>query len=115
MSVMSEDMEFPANLQPGQALKDARVKLSVRESLTKLSYSICISKRKVEAIEDITSPAGTFSCYKITSDIELKKEGKNLSAKSAEWYAKNVGIVRSESYNPNGKLTQYTLLTDFKD
>jgi len=76
--------------------------------------NVWITNRKVEAIEDITTPAGTFTCYKISSDVETKMMMK-ISIKSVEWYAKNVGTVRTESYNNNGKLTGYTLLTDFKN
>jgi hypothetical protein len=115
VAMESENMEFPSSLQPGQTLKDARITVSASSGGMKLfSMNVWITNRKVEAIEDITTPAGTFSCYKISSDVETKMMMK-ISVKSVEWYARNVGTVRSESYNDKGKLTGYTLLTDYKN
>lgn len=115
MVVESENMEFPSDLQPGQSLSDARINVVVRNSgINVLNMNVWVTNRKVEGMEDITTPAGTFSCYKISSDIETKMMIK-ISARSVEWYAKNVGVVRSESYNSKGKLTGYTMLTSFSN
>ena len=38
----------------------------------------------------------------------------NIEGSSKEWYAEGVGVVRSESYNKNGKLTGYSELTKFE-
>ncbi|MBP6979386.1 MAG: hypothetical protein KBB71_13860 [Lentimicrobiaceae bacterium] len=114
VAMETENMEFPSSLQVGQTLKDARITVSASTGGMKLfSMNVWITNRKVEAIEDITTPAGTFSCYKITSDVETKMMMK-ISVKSVEWYAKNMGTVRSESYNEKGKMTGYTVLTDYK-
>ncbi len=115
VAMETENMEFPSNLAAGQTLKDARITVSASSGGMKLfSMNVWVTNRKVEAIEDITTPAGTFTCYRITSDVETKMMMK-ISVKSVEWYAKNVGTVRSESYNNKGKLTGYTLLTDYKN
>lgn len=114
VAMETENMEFPSSLQVGQTLKDARITVSASTGGMKLfSMNVWVTNRKVEAIEDITTPAGTFSCYKITSDVETKMMMK-ISVKSVEWYAKNMGTVRSESYNEKGKMTGYTVLTDYK-
>ncbi|HNS17273.1 MAG TPA: hypothetical protein PKH94_01770 [Bacteroidales bacterium] len=115
VAMETENMEFPSSLNVGQSLKDARITVSASSGGMKLfSMNVGVTNRKVEAMEDITTPAGTFSCYRISSDIETKMMMK-INIKSVEWYAKNVGTVRSESYNNKGKLTGYTLLTDYKD
>jgi hypothetical protein len=67
----------------------------------------------VDAIEDVTTPAGTFNCVKISYDIETKTF-MTMRASGIEWYAKDVGVVRSESYNGKGKLTGYSVLNDIK-
>lgn len=115
MVMESENMEFPSNLRPGQSLSDASINVAVRNSgITMFNMNVWVTNRKVEAMEDITTPAGTFTCYKISSDIETKMMVK-ISARSVEWYAKDVGVVRSESYNSKGKLTGYTMLTGFSN
>jgi hypothetical protein len=107
-------MEFPSNMQAGQVLKDARITMTAKtQGITVMNMNVYITNRKVEAIEDVTTPAGTFSCYKLTSDVETKMMMK-VSVKNVEWYSMNVGVVKSESYNNKGKLTGYTLLTDYK-
>ena len=37
-----------------------------------------------------------------------------IRTKGVEWYAKDVGLVKSESYMSNGKLAGSTVLTDLK-
>ena len=58
----------------------------------------------------MTCPAGTFDCIQLSQKVALKM-GINIEAYSKEWYAEDIGMVRSESYTKNGKLTGYSLLT----
>lgn len=91
----------------------------------KLSYTMQtnVSDRRVEAIEDITAISDTFKCYKITEyNISTtltpggkpKKSSKIIKSRMISWYAANVGLVRSESYDNEGNLCGYTLLTGLK-
>jgi hypothetical protein len=70
--------------------------------------------RKVEALESITTPAGTFECYKLTYDMEIKSMIK-MTVKATQWVARNVGAVKTESFDKNGKLVGYSLLTAFRN
>jgi hypothetical protein len=49
----------------------------------------------------------------MTSTIESKTMF-SIVARSADWMAKNVGSVRTESYDKDGKLMGYTVLTSVK-
>lgn len=69
-----------------------------------------ITFRKSEANKSTTTPAGTFDCFKISYDSEIKA-GLKMTVKGVEWVAKNIGVVRSESYDKNGKLTGYTVMS----
>jgi hypothetical protein len=62
----------------------------------------------------MTTPAGTFSCYKMSSTIETKTMF-TMVAKSTDWVAKKVGTVRSETYDKTGKLISYMVLTSMKN
>jgi hypothetical protein len=109
-----ENMTIPAELKTGDILDNGRVTVVVSNNGMKImTISVNISNRKVEAIEDITTQAGTFECYKISYDISTKML-ITIKASTVEWYAKNVGVVKSESYNKKGKLTGYTVLTEFQ-
>ena len=72
--------------------------------------TIYVTDRAVEARESLTTSAGTFDCIKITQK-ETTKMIVKIQATSKEWYAENIGMVRSESYNKKGKLTGYSVLT----
>jgi len=110
----ASDLDYPAELSPGQDLKDGHITVKIANAgINVMTMDVKIYDRKVEAIEDMTTPAGTFSCYKMSSTIETKTMF-SMVVKSTDWIAKNVGSVRSESYDKNGKLTGYTVLTSLK-
>lgn len=108
------DLVYPSDLDVGQTLEEGSITMKVSSSgMTIMTMVVRIYDRKVVAKEDITTPAGTFSCYKMTSTIETKSMF-SMVVKSTDWIAKNVGSVRSESYDSGGKLMGYTVLTSFK-
>ena len=113
-TVEVDNMTIPAEPKVGEALDNGRVTITVSNNDMKImTISVNISNRKVEAKEDITTQAGTFECYKLSYDISTKML-ITIKASTVEWYAKNIGIIRSESYNKKGKLTGYTVLTELK-
>jgi len=74
------------------------------------------AKRMVEKKETISTPAGTWSCFKIVNNIEttvdagtdeiakkmaemMKQRSPKIS--SAMWFAPGFGVVRSEFYKDN--------------
>lgn len=115
-------MELPSDLEVGQTLPGAHTTMTVKmgeSSATMSKIDVDINERKVESQEDITTPAGTFNCYKISynTDMEMKVMGfgNKSSYGNAEWIAENVGTVRSENYDKKGNLNSYTLLTAYKE
>lgn len=104
------NLEFPNNLQIGQTLKDANLKMTMNMGGINMNMTIDIVDRKVNAKENITTAAGTFNCFALGYNTEMKI-GMKMSFKIKEWIAENVGVVKSESYNKNGKLMGYSELT----
>ena len=108
------DLDYPSDLSAGQTLKDGIITVKVTNAgMTMMNMVVKIYDRKVEAMEDVTTPAGTFTCYKMTSTIETKTMF-TMVVKSTEWIARKVGPVRSETYDKNGKLMSYMVLTSMK-
>ena len=108
------DLDYPAVLAPGQTLKDGHITIkATSQGIPVMTMVVKIYDRKVEAIEDMTTPAGTFSCYKMSSTIESKTMF-TIVAKSTDWIAKRVGVVRSETFDKNGNLTGYMVLNSMK-
>lgn len=112
----SKNLTIPASLKPGQKLNDGEVNMTVANNMGMkiISMSTKITNRTVEGFEDVTTPAGTFKCAKITSDIESKVMFKTR-LKMVEWISEKVGTVRTESRDEKGKLTGYTVLTAFSE
>jgi hypothetical protein len=108
------DLEFPNQLSVGQTLPNGSMTMTAgKGGMTIMTMSTTISNRKVEAIEKITVQAGTFECYKISQTIESKTIF-SMKMKSISWYAKEVGAVRTETYNDKDKLVGYTILSNLK-
>ncbi|MGE5382531.1 MAG: hypothetical protein ACM3PX_03795 [Omnitrophica WOR_2 bacterium] len=107
-SIDATDLLFPANLKVGETLPDGKMTIG----MGMISMGVSIYNRKVLAIENVTTPAGTFECYKLSYDIDLKIPVK-ISNSAIQWVAKNVGAVRTETYNKKGKMLGYSELSAF--
>ncbi len=112
IEIDADNVEFPKNPVAGQALGDGSIiaKVTSNGSLI-MTLTVNIKNRKVDAIEKITTPAGTFECVKISYDAEKEMGFMSVKTSGADWYSKGTGIVRSEAYNKKGKLTSYSILT----
>ncbi len=64
------------------------------------SYNITteMKNRKVEGFETVKTAAGDFECAKISYLIEAKKNSEVFTTRFIEWYNKDVGLVKQESY-----------------
>jgi hypothetical protein len=124
MDVKADEVfiEYPANISNGQSLKDANFKMDVTNKGSAFSaITMDQTNRKVEGKESITSPAGTWDCWKITCDGRFRATvggpagiGIPFNFKTTEWFAPGFGIVKTETYNKNGKLIGSTLITSVK-
>jgi hypothetical protein len=101
--IESTDMQFPAKLSAGQKLKDASISLKM-EGPVPMGITTNITNCLVEGFEKITTPAGTFDCAKISYDQFSKVSIIKTEGRTIEWYAPNVGLVRSETYSKKDKL-----------
>lgn len=120
MKMTGDDMEYPSKFTVGETLKNGKMKMEMLNAGTTFSTTdFEIVNRKVEAKETITTPAGTFECYKISQ--EYKTETKmmmlptpiKIGGKSIQWYNIEAGMVKSESYKDD-KLTGVTVLEEIK-
>lgn len=109
VQVDATDFEIPTiDTSPGTQLEDGTLKVDIGG--LGINMSVLVTNRMVEAQERITTPAGTFDCIVLSQDITTKLL-LNVRGSSKEWYAPEIGMVRSESYNKNGKLIGYSELT----
>jgi hypothetical protein len=111
MSIEGGDMTFPSVLSVGQTLPDAYISIKAGSGgMTIMNMEVHITNRKVEGKESVTTPAGTFDCYKMSQDISTKMMF-SIKAHSIDWYAPGAGLVKQESYDDKGRLTGKEILT----
>lgn len=116
IEMSSIDIVFPDNPTVGQELQDASMTMSVSTGGMKITeIKFIIRDRKIESMETITTPAGTYEAFKITSEMFTESRTMGISHRitmtSVDYWAEGVGTVRSESYNSKGRLESYVLLS----
>ena len=110
VTVEADNIVYPMEYTQGQVLKDAHLKVDISMSGMNLpGTTIDITNRKIEGQETIITPAGTFDCIKISSNIKVKNI-IGFETKSIEWLSKGNGVIRTESFKGD-KLKGYSLLT----
>lgn len=101
---------YPTNISVGTTLPDNEFTAETYASGMKImSMTLKVTDRKVEGKESITTTAGTFECYKITSNQNIKAIF-NMSIQVTEWFSPNIGVIKTESYR-KGDLFSSTLIT----
>ena len=91
------------------------MRLPNKRGIINIKIAINITDRTVEALEDITVPAGIFEAYKINSKMSAKASIINKTSTSSEWLVKGIGMVKSESYDKKGELESYTELVSIQE
>lgn len=118
MKVAVSEMAYPNRFSVGQTLDDGRLEAELlNKSGDKMGdMKMVVTNRKVEGQEKITTPAGSFDTYKVSSDMSLENKMMGIpirmGGKVVNYRATNqIFDIRSEVYSKNGKLSSYTLLT----
>jgi hypothetical protein len=99
---------YPINLSVGQTLEYS---FSTKTMGMKATTS---GKNTVLAKENVTTPAGTFDCYKIEGEVSTKAMMSTTKFKTVSWIAAGVGTVKSETSDANGKLLSKQELVSLK-
>ncbi len=108
-------LSFSTNVSPGDMLEDGDISIKVNKSgFTLVTMTFNVFNRKIHEKEQLTTPAGTFDCQVVTFDFESKIGIIKIKGTGKEWYLDDRAVVRSESYNKNGKLIDYYELSDIR-
>ncbi len=113
ITMTGKQLAIPTKLTPGQTLPDANMEIQAASGgMNLLKMNIDVVERKVEGKESLTTPAGTFECYKISQMTNTKMlVGKSF--KTVSWYTEKIGLIKTESYDKKGNLESYMVLTKF--
>jgi len=111
-TMTATDMEFPATLTEGDKLPDASITYQMSTNgMVVMTMSVNITERVVGGKESITTPAGTFEVWKITSRFQSKSGFITMKFKTTEYVSLGAGIVKTEAFNDKGELQSYSMLT----
>jgi hypothetical protein len=111
MEITGTDIEWPNSLSVGMTLPDAAVNMKMDMGGINMQMNTQITARKVEKLETVSTPAGSFECFVIYSETQAKVMMSNQTVPSRTWLAEGVGMVKNESYNKNGKLMSRMVLS----
>ncbi len=120
LEVIQNENFLPANPTVGATLDDAIFKVNITMSGNQPFGGIdaIYTNRKVLSKETLTTPAGSFECFKIQSEYEINTKtlgiGIPIRGSSTDYFNPAIGMIKTESYNKKGKMTGYTLLTELK-
>jgi hypothetical protein len=106
--------EIPTNLQVGQTLKDANMVMSMNMGFIKMKTEVNMTDGKCLAIEDITVPAGTYKCHKVTQTAQATVMKIKSTSTTLTWYTPGIGSVKNETYDKNNKLQSSMELVSVK-
>lgn len=114
VAMEGEGLVIPGQLKVGQKLPDASTSIRAgTRGVNVVDMTVSVTGRKVVGQETVSTPAGTFDCYKLSQTAEVKMM-ISKSFTTMEFYAPGVGVVRSETYDSQGELEGYTVLTSIK-
>ncbi len=97
-------VEYPAGMKVGDHLKDALSPISIVEGSTTFTGTTKITDRTVVAKESITTPAGTWICFKITYKVIAKMDPvkglqvptQAFETNATEWFVPNFSVIKTQ-------------------
>jgi len=103
-----KDIAYPGQMQAGQLLPNGRLGVRVRSSNVNITQmSMLATNRKVESQEKITTPAGTFDCYKITYQYVVELDAMGIDLREVynveEYFSPEHGLIKCQFTNKRGK------------
>lgn len=109
---------YPKNMKAGDKLENAQFSMSVDQGSIVQTIELFVRNRQAEAAEKVTTPAGTWDCIKISFDMEIITRTAGIPIrfrmKGNEWYAPGFGVVKTQSFNKNGKPAGTSEITSIK-
>ena len=114
IEIEGDKMRIPSTLSPGDKLDDVKYAMTVNMGF-KIKTEIAITGQQCLAIEDVTVPAGTFKCHKITQKSSATVMRKITVTRTVSWYAPEIGTVKSETFDDKDKLQSSMELIEIKN
>lgn len=111
VTMEGNEITFPNTMTAGEKLNDGTITMTMTIGTMNMKTIMNILNRTVIGQETITTPAGSFDCYKIEYLVETTMMGIKNSGKVRQWISKGIGTIRSENYSVKDDLLGYTEVT----
>ncbi len=117
VKMVNNDVTYPRTLKTGSTLKDGTLQTEAYNNGTKITeMRMSMTNRQVGDKENITTPAGTFEAYKISSDLNMESKTMGIPIRrvmrSVSYRNNDILFdIKNESYDKNGKLIGYMVLS----
>jgi hypothetical protein len=109
--ISGDNYHIPLNAAGGTSLDDAGVMAEVSSGGMKImTITVDLTNRQIVGKETVNTPAGSFECTRYSYNALSKIGFVKVQFSAVEWYNKEYGTIKSESYDKKGKLSAYTLL-----
>lgn len=115
--VKENKLVYPKQLGEGSKLPDGLLTAEMHQKGTKImDLDFSIVNRLVNGKERLTTPAGTFDVYKISSEVNMTNRtmGIPIRANFRSVSYRNDDVlfdIKTETFSKNGKLRGYTILS----
>jgi len=108
LEFVSVDVAYPHHMQVGHALPDARLEVKVNSQSASISnLHMAAVNRKVEDRQTVTTPAGTFDCFKVTYQYVVRLDALGIDTENIfnveEYYSTEHGIIKVQFTTLKGK------------
>lgn len=88
---------LPSDIAPGDTLTDARGKVMALG----MTMYVSVTERKVIRTERLSTPAGVFDCVVVSEHKVEKGMMRDRETTALTWYARDIGMVRHDTYDKN--------------
>jgi len=113
-----DPISFPISVTEGETLPDVTYSMTVTKAGKQMKTTVFMKNRKVGPKEKVTTPAGTFDCYRIssTSEAEVDIEGMDEKMKQIMQSMKNTMPKQSFVifYDPAVTIVKVEMYSDDK-
>lgn len=114
ITMEGDKMVLPNELSENMTLPDASLTTVAKMGgMTLMNATLRMTDRRVLGKETVTTPAGTFECFKITQTTETNAGmAGTRQTTTISWVARGIGMVKSEDYDHRGRLTSKSELIE---
>ncbi len=110
--IESDTITIPKDPAPGLLPSFVTSRISIMEDGLPVNHFVVnVYYRIVEGYENVTTPAGTFNCLKISYEVETIVTHK-VKSRGIEWFSKEAGLVKRETYDMNRRLIERIVLNN---